>query len=49
MFLKQKDKTFYGFKSCVFLMLSKLPEVLGVLELMIKTFKKPDYAIIEYK
>jgi glycosyltransferase involved in cell wall biosynthesis len=49
MFLKQKDKSFYGFKSCVFLMLSKLPEALGVLELMMKTFKKQDYTIIEYK
>jgi glycosyltransferase involved in cell wall biosynthesis len=49
MFLKQKDKSFYGFKSCAFLMLSKLPEALGVLELMMKTFKKQDYTIIEYK
>jgi glycosyltransferase involved in cell wall biosynthesis len=49
MFLKQKDKSLYGFKSCAFLMISKLPEALGVLELMIKTFKKQDYTIIEYK
>jgi glycosyltransferase involved in cell wall biosynthesis len=49
MFLKQKDKSFYGFKSCAFLMISKLPEALGVLELMLKTFKKQDYTIIEYK
>jgi GT2 family glycosyltransferase len=49
MFLKQKDKSLYGFKSCAFLMLSKLPEALGVLELMLKTFKKQDYTIIEYK
>jgi len=49
MFLKQKDKSLYGFKSCVFLMISKLPEALGVLELVIKTFKKQDYTIIEYK
>jgi glycosyltransferase involved in cell wall biosynthesis len=49
MFLKQKDKSLYGFKSCAFLMISKLPEALGVLELVIKTFKKQDYTIIEYK
>jgi glycosyltransferase involved in cell wall biosynthesis len=49
MFLKQKDKSLYGFKSCAFLMISKLPEALGVLELMMKTFKKQDYTIIEYK
>jgi glycosyltransferase involved in cell wall biosynthesis len=49
MFLKQKDKSLYGFKYCAFLMISKLPEALGVLELMLKTFKKQDYTIIEYK
>jgi GT2 family glycosyltransferase len=49
MYLKQKDKSLYGFKSCAFLMLSKLPEALGVLELMMKIFKKQDYTIIEYK
>jgi glycosyltransferase involved in cell wall biosynthesis len=49
MFLKQKDKSLYGLKSCAFLMISKLPEALGVLELVIKTFKKQDYTIIEYK
>ena len=49
MFLKQKDKTQYGFKSCVFLMLSKLPEALGVLQLVTKTLTKQDYTIIEYK
>jgi GT2 family glycosyltransferase len=49
MFLKQKEKTLYGLKSCVFLMLSKLPEALGVLELIIKTLRKKDYTIIEYK
>ena len=49
MFLKQKNKTLHSFKSCVFLMLSKLPEALGVLELITKTLKKQDYTIIEYK
>jgi glycosyltransferase involved in cell wall biosynthesis len=49
MFLKQKNKSLYGFKSCAFLMLSKLPEAIGVLELMMKTFKKQDYTIIEYR
>ena len=48
-FFKQKDRSLYGFKSCAFLMISKLPEALGVLELVIKTFKKQDYTIIEYK
>lgn len=49
MFFKQEEKSLYNFKSCVFLMLSKLPEAQGVLKLMIKTFKKQDYTIIEYK
>jgi GT2 family glycosyltransferase len=49
MFFKQQDKSFYGFISCFFLMLSKLPEALGVIELLIKTVKKQDYTIIEYK
>jgi hypothetical protein len=30
-------------------MISKLPEALGVIELLIKTLKKQDYTIIEYK
>lgn len=49
MFIKQKDKSLYGFKSCVFLMISKLPEAMGVIELIIKTLRKQDYTIIEYK
>jgi GT2 family glycosyltransferase len=49
LFLKQKERSLYGFKSCFFLMISKLPEALGVMELIIKTIKKQDYKIIEYK
>jgi len=49
MFITQKDKSMYGFKSCVFLMISKLPEAFGVTELILKTLKKQDYTIIEYK
>ncbi len=49
MFLKQKNKTLYGFKSCVFLTLSKLPEALGVMELIVKSLRKQSYTIIEYK
>ncbi|MFT6269929.1 MAG: glycosyltransferase involved in cell wall biosynthesis [Alphaproteobacteria bacterium] len=49
LFLRQQYKSFYGFKSCFFLMISKLPEALGVMELIVKTIKKQDYTIIEYK
>jgi GT2 family glycosyltransferase len=49
MFLTQQNKSLYSFISCFFLMISKLPEALGVIELLIKTLKKQDYTIIEYK
>ncbi|PKH85166.1 glycosyltransferase [Colwellia sp. Bg11-28] len=49
MYLKKTDKSLYGLKSCLFLMISKFPEALGVVDLMIKTIKKQDYTIIEYK
>jgi glycosyltransferase involved in cell wall biosynthesis len=48
-FLKQKERSLYGLKSCLFLMISKFPEALGVVELIIKTLRKQNYTIIEYK
>jgi glycosyltransferase involved in cell wall biosynthesis len=48
-FLKQKERSLYGLKSCIFLMISKFPEAIGVVELMIKTLRKQNYTIIEYK
>ncbi|OUR61409.1 hypothetical protein A9Q74_09600 [Colwellia sp. 39_35_sub15_T18] len=49
MYLNQPDKSLYGLKSCTFLMISKFPEALGVIELVIKTVRKQNYTIIEYK
>jgi glycosyltransferase involved in cell wall biosynthesis len=49
MFLRRKNRDLYSLVSCVFLMLGKLPEALGVAALLAKTLRKQPYTIIEYK